>query len=162
CDRGGDYRGAISTKQLLHFFQHWLAVLMRRHDEVDRLKSYEFDVLLDAVLCEPHKVRDIVTANRECLWAVNYSGENVLHWLAVENHTEGVALLRSLGSPIPDFALIHALQAGHTEMAILLLELGANPNTAICERSLENPLWELSDKTKRIMRSYLKQYSDKI
>jgi len=135
---------------------------MRRHDEIDRYKSYDFDVLLDAVLYETHKVKDIVVANRECLRAVNYSGENVLHWLAVENHTEGVALLRSLGSPLPEFALIHALEAGHTEMVILLLELGADPNVEICKRSLSNPLWELNDKTKRLMRSYFRQYGHEL
>ncbi|MEZ5590995.1 MAG: hypothetical protein R3F53_09950 [Gammaproteobacteria bacterium] len=135
---------------------------MRNYDELDKQKSYEFDVLLDAILYEPHKVKEIVAANRDCLWAVNYSGENVLHWLAVENHTEGVELLRSLGSPIPEFALIHALEAGHTEMVILLLELGANPNIETCKRSLDNPLWELSSKTKRIMRSYFKQYEYEI
>ncbi|WP_444925300.1 ankyrin repeat domain-containing protein [Microbulbifer sp. TRSA002] len=135
---------------------------MRRHDEVDRQKSQDFDILLDAVLNEPHKVNDIVTGNRECLRAVNYSGENVLHWLAVENHTEGVQLLRSLGSPIPEFALIHALEAGHTEMVILLLELGADPNIEACKRSLNNSLWVLSDKTKRLIRSYFKQYGHEI
>ena len=135
---------------------------MRRHDEVDGCKSHDFDILLEAVLYEPHKVKDIVISNRECLRAVNYSGENVLHWLAVENHTEGVALLRSLGSPLPEFALIHALEAGQTEMVILLLELGADPNIEICKRSLNNSLWELSDKTKRLMRSYFKQYGHEI
>lgn len=135
---------------------------MRRHNEVDRYKSHNFDILLDATLNQPHKVKDIVAANRDCLRAVNYSGENVLHWLAVENHTEGVSLLRSLGSPIPEFALIHALEAGHTEMVILLLELGADPNIETCKRSLNNPLWELSDKTKRLMRSYFKQYGHEI
>lgn len=135
---------------------------MKRHDELDRQTSHDFDILLDAVLYEPHKVKDIVVANRDCLRAINYTGENVLHWLAVENHTEGVALLSSLGSPIPEFALIHALQAGHTEMVILLLELGATPNTETCKNSLNNPLWKLSDKTKRLMRSYLKQYGHEI
>lgn len=135
---------------------------MRKHDELDLQKSYDFDILLDAVLNEPHKVNDIVTANRECLRAVNYSGEDVLHWLAVENHTDGVQLLRSLGSPIPEFALIHALQAGHTEMVILLLELGADPNIETCRQALNNPLWELNEKTKRLMRSYLKQYGHEI
>jgi len=135
---------------------------MRKHDEVDRYKSHDFDILLDAVLNEPHKVKDIVNSNRECLRAVNYSGENVLHWLAVENRTEEVELLRSLGSPIPEFALVHALEAGHTEMVILLLELGADPNIETCKNSLNNPIWELRKKTKRLMRSYFKQYGHEI
>ncbi len=135
---------------------------MRRHDEVDSYKSHDFDILLDAVLNEPYKVKDIVTANRECLRAVNYSGENVLHWLAVENHTEGVAQLRSLGSPLPEFALVHALEAGHTEMVILLLQLGAEPNIEICKRSMNNSLWGLNKKTKRLMRSYFSQYGHEI
>ena len=135
---------------------------MRRHDELDQQKSHNFDILLDAVLNEPHKVNGIVTVNRECLRAVNFSGENVLHWLAVENHTEGVQLLRGLGSPIPEFAIIHALEAGHTEMVILLLELGADPNIETCKSALNNPIWELSAKTKRLMRSYFKQYGHEI
>lgn len=131
---------------------------MRRHDKLDRCKSHGFDILLDAVLYEPHKVKDIVVENRDCLWAVNNSGENVLHWLAVENHTEGVSLLRSFGSPIPDYALVHAIEAGNLEMVILLLELGVTPNLDACRASISNPIWELSDKIKRIIRSYFEQY----
>lgn len=135
---------------------------MKKHNEVVKLKSHDFDVLLDAVLNEPHKVRNIVSANRECLRAVNYSEENVLHWLAIEYHTEGVTLLRSLGSPLPEFALIHALEAGHTEMVILLLELGAEPNIEICKNSLNNPIIGLSKKTKQILQSYFVQYGFEI
>ena len=108
---------------------------MKRHDEVDSSKSHDFDILLDAVLNEPHKVKDIVVKNRDCLRAVNYTGENVLHWLAVENRTEDVKLLRSLGSPIPELAFEDALEGGNIEMVILLLQLGASPNISMCNNS---------------------------
>ncbi len=57
---------------------------------------------------------------------VNMSAETVLHWLAVENHIEGIRLLHGLGAKIPEFALIHALQMGHVEAVDLLLTLGSS------------------------------------
>jgi len=126
--------------------------------------NYDFYLLLDAVLNEPHKVKDIVVNNRGILDAENLSGENVLSWLALENHTEGVCLLRSLGSRIPPFTLCEAIQMGNTEMVILLLELGADIEAEItsCQSAIENKIHNLSSKKKRLIRSYFKQYGHEI
>jgi ankyrin repeat protein len=120
--------------------------------------EHAFGVLLDTVLYEPHKVKDIVAKDRSVLVATNHSGENVLAWLALENHLEGVKLLRKLGSPIPDFALYEAIQSGHTDMVILLLELGAEVSLGTCSNSLHNKLFRLSKKKKRLIQSYFQQY----
>lgn len=120
--------------------------------------EHEFGLLLDAVLHEPQKVRSIVAANRDILSATNRCGENVLKWLAVENHVEGVTLLRSLGSSIPESALWEAMQMGHTDMVILLLELGAEVDVEVCKRTLSSKLWGLDKKKIRLMTSYLKQF----
>ncbi|MDB5973470.1 MAG: hypothetical protein JWR07_230 [Nevskia sp.] len=122
----------------------------------------EFGVLLDAVLHEPYKVKAIVAKDRDILLATNHSGENVLAWLAVENHIEGVKLLRGFGSPIPDFALYEAIQAGHTEMVILLLELGVEVDLTSCRNSLENKIFGLGKKQKRLIQSYFLQYGYEI
>lgn len=120
----------------------------------------EFYRLLDAVLEEPEKVPAIVSESRSILKEKNLSGESVLHWLAVENHTEGIKLLRSLGAEIPELALIHAMQLGHTETVILLLELGADPAGIDVERVLDSDVWELTKKQKRLIRSYCSQFGD--
>lgn len=135
------------------------------YDALKKGRSHEFGLLLDAVLNEPHKVRDIVSDNPEILYETCWAGENVLHWLAIENHTEGIELLRSLGSPIPEFALIHAVEQGNTETVILLLELGAELNEYIantCSRSLKINSFEISDKKIRLMKSYFKQFGYEI
>ena len=128
-------------------------------------RSHEFGLLLDAVLNEPHKVKDIVTANPEVLYETCWAGENVLHWLAIENHTEGIELLRSLGSPIPEFALIHAVEHGHTETVILLLELGAELNEYVsntCGKALKTNAFGMPEKNVRLIKSYFKQYGYEI
>jgi hypothetical protein len=120
--------------------------------------EHAFGVLLDAVLYEPHKVKDIVAKDRSVLVATNHIGENVLAWLAVENHLEGVKFLRKLGSPIPDFALYEAIEHRHTDMVILLLELGAEVSLGACSNSLHNKLFGHGKKTKRLIQSYFHQY----
>ncbi|WP_160015146.1 hypothetical protein [Pseudomonas sp. 8BK] len=126
--------------------------------------NYDFYLLLDAVLNEPHKVKDIVVKNRAILDAENLSGENVLCWLALENLIEGVSLLRSLGSKIPQFTLCEAIEMGNTEMVILLLELGADIEAEIsfCRSAIDNEIYNLSSKKKRLIRSYFEQYGHEI
>ena len=84
--------------------------------------------------------------------------ENFLHYLAIEDNTEGMALLRSLGSSIPQFALTHALELGYTKMVKLLLELAAEPDLMSCQNTLNNEIFELSEETKKLMRSYFSRY----
>ncbi|WP_339068230.1 ankyrin repeat domain-containing protein [Teredinibacter turnerae] len=132
-----------------------------RYNALKKGRSHEFGLLLDAVMNERNKVKDIVTDNPEVLYETCWAGENVLHWLAIENHTEGIKLLRSLGSPIPEFALIHAVQHGHAETVILLLELGAELNEYIsntCSRCLKTNSFGVSAKKIRLIKSYFKQF----
>ena len=100
----------------------------------------------------------MVKADPSILEVTNLTDETVLHYLAIEGHTEGIQLLRSLGAEISSWALLHALQAGQTDTVVLLLELGADPVASDCERSLDNPIWGLTKKQKRLFRSYLTQY----
>ncbi len=136
-----------------------------RYNALKKGRSHGFGLLLDAVLNEPHKVRVIVADNPEVLYETCWAGENVLHWLAVENHTEGIELLRSLGSPIPDFALIDAVELGHAETVILLLELGAELNeyvVNICHNSLKRNSFEMSDRKIQLMKNYFRQFGYEI
>ena len=130
------------------------------HSSIDHEHNGEFWRLLWAVLDEPEKVPAIVGESRSILEEKNFTGETALHWLAVENHVEGIKLLRALGARIPEFALVDAIEGGHTETVILLLELGADPRGVDLESILDNKLWNLSDKKKRLMRSYFRQYCD--
>jgi len=114
--------------------------------------------LLDAVLNEPHKVRDIVVHDPEILYETDWAGENVLHWLAVENKHEEIKLLRSLGSPIPRYALIHAVEHGHLETVITLLELGAEFIPEEIEKAILCKDFHNSEKKRSILKSYFKQY----
>lgn len=70
---------------------------------------------------EPHKVATIVAENPDVLYETYWVGENILHWLAVENRHEEIGLLRSLGSPIPVYALVEAVDHVHTETSLHLL-----------------------------------------
>jgi hypothetical protein len=130
------------------------------NDEIEHYHDY--DRLLDAVLNEPEKVAAIVAEDRSILEALNCCDETALHWLAVENHVEGVKLLRSLGASIPEWAIHHAIEVGAMEMVILLLELGADPSVDVCRRYLNNKFWELNPKQKRLLTSYLKQFGYEI
>lgn len=109
---------------------------MKRFDELKKGASFDFIQLFDGVMFEPHKVPDIVKENPDCLSAVNIIGENVLHYCVVENMVEEVRLLRSVGSPIPSYALSEAVGLGYTEMVGLLLELGVEPVLRSCKNEL--------------------------
>lgn len=96
-------------------------------------EEYDFQTLLDAVLKEPWKVNEMVSANRKILSAKNSIGENVLHYLAVENKLQEVKHLRTLGSEISPYALSEALSLGYKDMVALLLELGCEPIISSCD-----------------------------
>ncbi|MES2818114.1 MAG: hypothetical protein V4812_03915 [Pseudomonadota bacterium] len=131
---------------------------MKPYDALEPGRSHAFGVLLDAVLYETHNVTGLVKADPSILRATNWTGENVLRWLAVENLVDGIGLLRSLGSPIPPVALTEALELGHCETVILLLELGVEVDILSCRTGF---LWgshEMSRLKRRLMRSYFKQF----
>ena len=132
------------------------------YDALKKGRTHGFGLLLDAVLMEPHKVQDIVAENPEALYETCWVGENVLHWLAVENKHEEIRLLRSLGSPIPRCALVEAVEQGHTETIITLLELGAEVITSEITRALNNQYFSHNKKTKSLIRRYFKQFEYEI
>ncbi|GLK88547.1 hypothetical protein GCM10017655_16090 [Pseudomonas turukhanskensis] len=119
-------------------------------------------MLLDAVLNEPHKVPSIVAENPALLYETNWTGENVLHWLSVENLHEEVRLLRGLGSPIPAYALIDAVDHGYLETIIALLELGAEVVPSCITSALNNEYFALSRKKKSLIRRYFRQFGHEI
>lgn len=131
---------------------------MKKYDELIFGREEEFFFLMDVIINEPQKVAAIVSANRDLLRVTNYSGENLLHWFAVENMCKEISLLRTLGSPIPTFALIHALEMGHLEAVILMLELGAEVEVSICKRALECNSFKIPARKIRILKSYFKQF----
>jgi hypothetical protein len=116
---------------------------MRRMGTATEEELSGFDKLLQAALEHPQTVPMLVNAQPEMLEFVNQSAETVLHWLAVENHVDGIRLLHGLGAKIPEFALIHALQAGHTETVDLLLTLGAEFTRLDPIDEIQNPIWQL-------------------
>ena len=118
--------------------------------------------LLDAVLMEPNKVPTMVKENPNILEARNCYNETVLHWLSVENNLDGVRLLRSLGANIFEWAMHHAIEVGAMEMVMLLLELVGEPSVDVCRKYITNNVWELTQKQRRLLISYLKQYGYEI
>ncbi|WNZ58209.1 hypothetical protein QT397_13005 [Microbulbifer sp. MKSA007] len=132
------------------------------YDALKKGRTHGFGLLLDAVLNEPQKVRDIISENPEVLYETCWVGENVLHWLAVENKHEEIRLLRSLGSPIPVYALVEAVEHGHTETIIALLELGAEVIPSDITRALENTYFSHSKKKKSLIRRYFRQFGHEV
>lgn len=120
-------------------------------------RSHAFERLFDAVWMEPHRLNKLLAAERSLVMATNWIGENVLHWMAVENRVWEIELLRSLGSPIPPFALVEALELGNCETVILLLELGVDVEHVYC-RSAFARTTDLPRHKRRLMRSYFHQY----
>lgn len=121
------------------------------YDALKRGKSHGFCLLLDAVLHEPEKVRGIVASNPEILYETCWAGENVLHWLAIENKHEEIRLLRSLGAPIPRYSLVDAVEHGHTESIIALLELGAEVIPSEITSAINSRNFKHSKKTKSLI-----------
>ncbi|WP_165665120.1 ankyrin repeat domain-containing protein [Metapseudomonas otitidis] len=98
--------------------------------------EYAFGRLFDAVRFQPHQLNQLLAAERSLVTAGNGLGENVLHWMAVENRVQEIELLRGLGSPIPGPALVEAVEMGHAETVILLLELGVEVDRHGCRIAL--------------------------
>ncbi|EAA3799241.1 hypothetical protein DOQ73_23595 [Salmonella enterica subsp. enterica] len=137
-------------------------VIPPRYDALKEGRTHGFGLLLDAILNEPQKVRAIVTENPGVLYETCWVGENVLHWLAVENMHEEIRLLRSLGSPIPIYALVEAVEQGHLETIITLLELGAEVIPSDITRALNNEYFSHSKKKKSLIKRYFKQFGYEI
>ncbi|MGA4634073.1 hypothetical protein ACPA5B_09325 [Pseudomonas solani] len=120
-------------------------------------RSYAFERLFDAVWLEPHRLNKLLAAERSLVMATDWTGENVLHWMAVENRVREIELLRALGSPIPPYALIEAMDLGHCETVILLLELGVEVNLTSCRNAFAVSSY-LPPHKRRLIRSYFQQY----
>ncbi len=132
-----------------------------RHPSYDALKkgrTHEFGLFLDAVLNEPHNVSAIVAANPEIVYETCWGGENVLHWLAVENRHEEIRLLRGLGSPIPMYALVEAVEYGYLETIITLLELGGEVVPSEITMAIDSNHLKLNKKTISLIRRYFSQF----
>lgn len=124
--------------------------------------EFEFGVLLDAMMNERHKVKDIVNGNRAILEATNRTGENVLRWFALENCFEEVSLLRSMGSSIQPVTLSEAVGMGNTMMVGLLFELGAEPDLVSCREEMNNHINKLTSRQKNIIKNHFKDYGYEI
>ncbi len=121
----------------------------------------EFGRLLDAILLEnAETLVAIVEDAPEVLEATNRAGENVLRWCALENRYDDVRLLRSLGSEIQEAALWEAIEMGHTDMLVLLLELGGNTTASQARASIRLGVefGSLSRRKAHIVRSHLNAY----
>lgn len=127
--------------------------VLRRMGTATSEELEDFRELLDAVLNTPEGVAELVKRTPRLLAAVNNSTETVLHWLAVENHVEGIKLLYSLGAEIPEFALIEALEMGHVETVALLLSLGSRLERYSLDQVIGNEVWKLSDTKKSELES---------
>ncbi|WP_144407723.1 ankyrin repeat domain-containing protein [Gynuella sunshinyii] len=132
--------------------------IVPRYDALKVGRTHGFGVLLDAVLNEPHKLNDIIKAYPGILYETCWAGENVLHWLAVENKYEEIRLLRKFGSPIPRFALVHAVEMRHLETVITLLELGAEVVPEEIQRAIKCSYYDTSKRKTAILRSYFSQF----
>ena len=124
--------------------------------------EFEFGVLLDAMMNDRHKVKDIVSGNRAILEATNRTGENVLRWFALENCFEEVSLLRSMGSSIQSVTLSEAVGMGNTMMVGLLLELGGDPDLVSCRGEMNNHINDLTSRQKNIIKNHFKDYGYEI
>ena len=133
-----------------------------KYDALKTGRTHGFNVLLDSVFNEPHKLKDIIEADPEILYETCWVGENVLHWLAIENKHEEIRLLRKFGSPIPRLALIQAVEMRHLETVITLLELGAQVVPEEIERAINFTDYDSSKKKTAILKSYFSQFGYEI
>ncbi|WAF87758.1 ankyrin repeat domain-containing protein [Metapseudomonas otitidis] len=118
--------------------------------------EYAFGRLFDAVRFQPHRLNQLLAAERNLVTAGNGLGENVLHWMAVENRVQEIELLRGLGSPTPAPALVEAVEMGHAETVILLLELGVEVDRHACRIALmEN---DLAPSKRSLIDRYFRQF----
>ncbi len=132
------------------------------YDALKQGRTHGFGLLLDAVRYEPHKLKAIIQDNPEIVYETCWAGENVLHWLAVENKYDEVKLLRKLGSPIPRYALIHAVEMRNMETVIALLELGAEVIPEEIDRAVKCTSYDESKRKTRVLKSYFKQFGYEI
>lgn len=117
-----------------------------------------FDLLLETVLNTPEQVPKLVEERPQLLDCVNNAAETVLHWLAIENRVEEIRLVHRLGATIPDFALVHALEAGHLDTVDLLLSLGGRFGSVDPMAVMENPIWKLTAERKTELSGCLRTY----
>jgi len=124
--------------------------------DITESEEHNFFILFEAVMKELEKVSDIVKGNASILEAKNSIGENVLHYLAIENKQEEVQILRALGSTIPQYSICDALSLGHLDMVALLLELGGDPQIRFCSMHMNNS--RFSKKQKYELRGLFRAY----
>lgn len=124
--------------------------------------DFEFVVLLDAMINERSKVKDIVDENRTILEATNRTGENALRWFALKSCFDEVSFLRSLGSSIQPEALSEAVGLGNTMMVGLLLELDAEPDLVSCRGEMDSTINNLTSRQKNIIKNHFKDYGYKL
>jgi len=103
-----------------------------------------FERLLNAVLEEPEVVESMVRENPELLECINNSSETVFHWLVIENSVDEMVLLHKLGAAIPQFAALHALQAGAIEALDFVLTQGSTFGPFDPHVAMRNPALNLS------------------
>lgn len=98
---------------------------------------------VDAAVLDPQLADSLLRKHPE-LKSATLLGESLLHFLAIENYPDGIRFLVNRGWPIDErdedgtTPLINAVFVGVFEAAMVLLELGADPN-AVSEIH-DNPL----------------------
>ena len=99
---------------------------------------------IDAAVRDQERAAGLLAAHPDLINARWLHGETVLHFLAVEGFTEGVAFLAEHGADVNalnefgDSPLIDVAVLGQTDIAGVLLRHGANPNA--CSDTRDNVL----------------------